>query len=325
MKRLRAGIIGLGRIGCLYERDELARKYYPCLTHAGAYKKNSQIELVCGADCDPAKLRSFKELFNVDNLFLDYRRMLEKNRLDILSICTPADTHFEVICQASKSIPVIFCEKPFTRGSEEIKKIISLQNNHSGKISVNLYREYDASFSKIRDLLISGTLGKIQRINCYYGKGLRNSGIHVLGYLTGILGYPEKIEVFNKYKYENIDEFTYDVYFEFKDNIPVFLQSCDYSFYRISEFDFLCEKGRVQILDEGLTMRLYVVKPNRAETGAFELIEKRGAMRSTVGSALCGAVKHLIDLCKNPLKVPIVSPERYLKIQKIVENIENNA
>lgn len=322
MKKVRAGIVGLGRIAALYEKDRRAREYYHCLTHAGSFVKHPAVEVVCGADIDGAKLKRFGRMFGVSRTYLDYNEMLRENSLDLLSICTHPDLHHEIIRDACRHVKVIFCEKPFTSGSEEIEKVIALKNIAGTRISINLYREYDSSHLKVRDLLNRGKYGRLDRVNCYYGKGLRNMGTHLIGYLMGTLGKPVNLKVFGKKKFEGVGEFTYDVYFEFRDSVPVIIQACDFNNYRLFEIDFICERGRVQILDEGLSITIFEAKKHRAESGAYELVPSARKVKSTAGDALCYAVGHLVDLVRDRGKTPLVSPERYLDLQLVIEEIE---
>lgn len=320
--KLKAGIIGLGRIASLYEEDAKARKYYPYLTHAGSYFKHPSTELICGADINKERLKKFGEMWGVSKLYDDYKMMLEQNNLDILSICTHPDRHYDIIKFASNHVKVIFCEKPFARNSQEIERIIKHKNKTGVKIAINLYREYDGSHIKIRDSLTAGKYGKIQRVNCYYGKGLRNMGSHMIGYLIGTLGVPERIIVQGKRRYEDVSEFSYDVYLEFKEGISATLQPCNFNNYRLFEMDFICQSGRIQILDEGLTIKMFNVRKNRAEADAYELVESRSNPESTIGCALYNAVEHLVEVCRNNNIEPIVSPERYIDLQRVIEEIE---
>jgi predicted dehydrogenase len=320
--KLKAGIIGLGRIASLYEEDARARQYYPYLTHAGSYSKHPSVELVCGADINKKRLKKFGVMWGVNKLYDDYKMMLKENDLDILSICTYSDQHYDIIKSASNCVKVIFCEKPFARNSQEIKSIIKLENRTGVKIAINLYREYDKSHIRIRNSLMTERYGKIQRINCYYGKGLRNMGTHLIGYLIGTLGVPKKINVLSKRMYRGDEEFTYDVHLEFKGGIPALLQSCDFNNYRLFELDFICQKGRIQILDEGLSIKMFEVRKNRAESGTYELIESRRNLKSTIGHALYYAVEHLGELSRDKKMEPIVSPEKYLDLQRVIEEIE---
>lgn len=320
--KIKAGIVGLGRIASLYEEDARAKVFYPCLTHAGSYARHPAVEMVCGADIDAERRRRFGAQWGVAKLYSDYRQMLAENSLDILSVCTHPETHLEILQAARKSVPVIFCEKPFTRGTAEIEAVARWTEQDDAKITINLYREYDKSHLQVRSLLQRGEYGAIQRVNCYIGKGLRNMGTHLLGYLIHTLGAPERITVLDRRYSPAAREYSYDVYLVFPGDIPCLIQSCDFDKFRLFEMDFVCTEGRIQILDEGLKIVVWEAGENRAETGARELRRVRRGIRSTIGYALGGAVAQLVRLAGAPELIPAVSPQRYLVIQRVIEEIE---
>jgi len=321
MKKLKAGIIGLGRIASLYEKDKKAKKFYSCLTHAGTYSSHPEIELVAGADIDSKRRTAFKHMWKVEEVYSDYNKMLQENDLDILSICTYPKEHYEILKNSAGKVKTVFCEKPFTDNLSQIRKVISLQEKTRLKISINLYREYDKTHAQIRNLIKTGKHGTLQRVNCYYGKGIRNMGTHLIGYLLWTFGSPEKIKVLKKKKYKDTNEYTYDVYFEFKQGVPVVIQACDFTKFRIFEMDFIFQSKRIQVLDEGLSLKEWDLKKNRAETGAFEIVAKEPS-DTTVGRALYSAADHLVALCRRKNIEAIVSPKKYLELQLVIEEIE---
>lgn len=324
MRPLKVGIAGLGRIASLYESDAKARRYYSALTHAGAYSRHPGTVIVAGADPDPGRRRAFGRRWGVKALYADPARMLRETGLDILSICTPPEEHLGLLRQAAGRVPVVFCEKPFTRGSAEIRQVLRLQEKTGLRVAINLYRQYDPSHQRIAEHLKVGRWGRVQRVNCFYGKGLRNMGSHALGYLLGIFGAPRRVQVQRRFSWPGVPEPTCDFCLETRGDVPIILQACDFSCYRLFEFDFICERGRVQIVDEGLSLRFLRVRPNRAESGAREAVEER-RVRSTVGSALYHAVDHLVRLAREPRLVPLVSPSEYLIVEDVIEEIERQA
>ena len=82
-----------------------------------AYQDLSNVRLVAIADPDPDGLREAGERTGADRLYLDYREMLEKEKLDLVNICPRwLDCHAEmVITCAEKKVKGIFLEKPFAR------------------------------------------------------------------------------------------------------------------------------------------------------------------------------------------------------------------
>src|SRR5689334_16763935 len=87
--RLRAAIIGTGRIGSTLERDPLRTKPH---THAGWYVSHPHILLSAGADTNPDRLKAFGEDWELpgDRLFSDYRDMLATVRPDVVSVAAYA-------------------------------------------------------------------------------------------------------------------------------------------------------------------------------------------------------------------------------------------
>ncbi|MDD5656548.1 MAG: Gfo/Idh/MocA family oxidoreductase [Elusimicrobia bacterium] len=324
MRPLRVGIAGLGRIASLYERDAKARRHYSSLTHAGAYARHPATVIVAGADPDQERRKDFGRRWGVPALYADTARMLAEARLDILSICAHPEAHLGILRQAAGRVPVVFCEKPFTNDSREIQLVLDLQKRTGMRVAVNLYRQYDPSHQAIATRLLRGRWGRVQRVNCFYGKGLRNMGSHALGYLMGIFGAPKAVRVLRVTMDSGLEEPTCDLFLETKDGIPILLQSCDFSHYRLFEFDFICTRGRVQIHDEGLRMRFFRVQANRAESGAREAVEHR-CLRSTVGSALYHAVDHLVRLRRDPMLAARVSPSDYLALQNVIEEAQRQA
>ena len=90
----RAAVIGTGRIGSLLERDTLRAK--PS-THAGAYAGHPRVELVAGADVDADRLAEFGADWSIPSahLYSDYHELLERERPDLVSICSYAPDRVE--------------------------------------------------------------------------------------------------------------------------------------------------------------------------------------------------------------------------------------
>ena len=106
----RAAIVGCGRIGCAFD-DDPRRGYVS--THAGAYKRTPGVELVALSDIDAARLHKYADKFEVCGRYIDFRDMLATERVDILSICTWAGTHRELVdAGVEAGVEAIFCEKP---------------------------------------------------------------------------------------------------------------------------------------------------------------------------------------------------------------------
>jgi len=182
----KVGIIGLGRIGSLFEEDPKIKKK-PC-THAGSYKELG-IEITAACDIRKDRLEKFSKTFGVKNLYEDYKDMLEKEDLDIVSICTHAPDHRDICVKAAESgVKAIFCEKPMACSLKEADEMIEVCKKNKVILAVDHTRRWDTCFEKITEVIKEGKIGKILYMNAYSSVGLLNGTIHLFDLLRSYAG-----------------------------------------------------------------------------------------------------------------------------------------
>jgi len=102
---VKVGIIGCGRIATL--------------VHLPSLQKIKGVEVVAIADTSKERLRENLEKFHVDEGYTDYRRMLEKADVEATCICTPPETHFQIVMDAINQGKHVLCEKPIATTVKE--------------------------------------------------------------------------------------------------------------------------------------------------------------------------------------------------------------
>ncbi|MCK5161553.1 MAG: Gfo/Idh/MocA family oxidoreductase, partial [Candidatus Aureabacteria bacterium] len=108
--KYRAAVIGCGRIGAEFDSDP-KRKYVS--THAGAYSTIPEAVLAAVCDIDKGKAIRCAERWKVPLVYTDVKKMLKQEKLDVVSICTPPKTHYQVLKEVVKwPVKAVFCEKP---------------------------------------------------------------------------------------------------------------------------------------------------------------------------------------------------------------------
>jgi len=205
MNKLGIAIIGTGNIG---------------FAHLDGFLKESDrctIVALCNTHTDKCvKLLQDAGVSDMSNITItpDYRTLLDRDDIDIVSVCLPPVLHKDVCCDFLKHGKHVLCEKPIASSLEEAD-IMNAVSKESGKllgvISNNRFQQ-DAMNVKI--LLESGVLGKVllTRINSlsfrgsnYYDLAWRgkwstdgggctyNQGIHQIDMLVWYLGLPESL------------------------------------------------------------------------------------------------------------------------------------
>lgn len=163
MAKYRAGIIGCGRVGALFPDTERGPE-----THASGYFHSDLTDLVAGANRGREKLEAFGKKFGVTHLYTDYREMLEKENLDIVSIATHPQLHREMVlacCEAG--VKGIFCEKPMALSLRECDDMLEACERAGVKIIVNHTRRWTPQWLTIRDMCRNGDLGELVGIIGY--------------------------------------------------------------------------------------------------------------------------------------------------------------
>jgi len=172
-EKIKAAIIGLGRIASLLEED--ARREKPC-THAGAIAANADCALSGGCDLNEERRGLFAQRWGVP-VYSDAEEMIREQNPQIFVIATHPDSHY-FYCRlaAEKQIPVVICEKPLADTLTAARKIAALGGaGQRPVILTNHERRYSADYAKAKEILASEKLGALLGVRAvlYMGKNKR--------------------------------------------------------------------------------------------------------------------------------------------------------
>lgn len=157
MTTFRAGLVGCGRIGTLWETDPPTP-----LTHAGALAVCPRATLVAGSSRGSEHLERFGRQWKIDALYLDYREMLAKKNLDIVSIATHPGLHRPIVEAAvAAGVKGIFCEKPLALSLEDGDAIVRACRDANVVLSVNHSRRWNPVFLEAKRMIEEGAIGDL--------------------------------------------------------------------------------------------------------------------------------------------------------------------
>lgn len=177
----KSAVIGCGRIGC--EFNDSPNPKYGVMTHAQAYSLNKRTKLIALVDVDEKKVKKYSQKYNVND-YLNWREMLEKEKPDILSICTLVDLHKEIVCEAAKKgVKAIVCEKPIAKSLREADEMIKECENNGVILCINQQRRYDLFHQQIKSCIDKGLIKNIREIDVEYSRGLVNTCSHLFDIL----------------------------------------------------------------------------------------------------------------------------------------------
>lgn len=319
MKKIyRSAIIGCGNIAGNYDKF-ISKKY--SFTHAGAYNIFSRTKLISISDNNKHVLSNFSKKWKVSSMYNDYKKMLKNERIDILSICTPTNTHYDIISYALKfhKIKAIFLEKPSTNKAKDSKKILKKSINKI--ITVNYFRRWNSSFLNFKNNNLNEKNFNIEKIHINYTKGLYVAASHQIDLMRYFFGEPKKIQVIKKYKlYKN--DAGFDFVLIFKPNIYVtfnHIPNVDYVYFDIQ---FFLKDKIYNISQRGQKISEYI-KTKDLNYNIFNKIVKSYEYNTNWKNCILRAIKEIVTNLDNNIVFSSSNLYNAYKNTQICEKIYN--
>ncbi len=156
--RPRVGCIGLGGMG---HGDARAVAHY------------GDIVAVCDVDHHHAEHARDDDKIGKRkaDVYEDYRKLLDRKDIDLVTISTPDHWHTRIAIDALKAGKDVYCQKPLTLTIEEGKLLCRVVKDTGRVLQVGTQQrsEYKNMFLTAVALVREGRLGKIKRVTCAIG------------------------------------------------------------------------------------------------------------------------------------------------------------
>lgn len=104
-------------------------------------------------------------------IYTDYRKLLDRKDIDIVTIGTPDHWHAKIAIEALQAGKDVYCEKPLTLTIDEGKKICQVVRETERVFQVGTQQRSDARFLLAVAIARSGRLGKTLKATCSIGGG----------------------------------------------------------------------------------------------------------------------------------------------------------
>ncbi len=142
-----------------------------------AYKGLKNIEFIAVSDPDETGREKAKLETSALRAYADYHEMLEKEELDIVSICPRwVDCHLDMLLACIGAKCHIYCEKPMVVSLEDGDKVMESAEKAGVKIAVAHQGVYLPGIQKLKTMLNEGRIGQIQSIYAHGKQDSRGGG-----------------------------------------------------------------------------------------------------------------------------------------------------
>lgn len=153
-KKLRIGLIGTGFMGRTHSNGyNRVANFFPALQY------QPQLQAVCSRNAE--KVQAFATQWGYASVETDWKKMIARQDIDAIDICTPNDTHAEIAIAAAAAGKMILCEKPLARNLAEAQQMLEAVEKAGVPNTVWYnYRRLPA-VTLAKQIVASGKLGKI--------------------------------------------------------------------------------------------------------------------------------------------------------------------
>ncbi len=154
MPKIRIGLIGYGGIGRVH-----ASAYRAIPFHYGLPADSIEIAGVATTRHETAK-RAAEEI-GCPFSTADFRELLARDDIDMVDICTPNNSHHEIVVSATEAGKHIYCEKPLAMNAAEAGGMAQAVRAAGLKAQVTFNFRFFPAVTRAKELVDAGFLGRV--------------------------------------------------------------------------------------------------------------------------------------------------------------------
>ena len=155
-ERIRVGFIGAGGMGS---------------GHLGAIRaltEPNNLQPVAVADCWKTRAEAGAKRVGCDLAYTDYRKVLDHDEIDYVTIATPEHWHADMTIAAMEAGKAVYCEKPMTHSLPEAQAVVRKQKETGLPLQVGVQGMSDDSFETAREAIREGLIGQVVQAQIEY-------------------------------------------------------------------------------------------------------------------------------------------------------------
>ena len=120
----------------------------------------------CGVD--EASLKTFAQRFGWETTETSYQRLVSRDDIDLVDICTSNANHARMAIAAAKAGKHIICEKPLAMNANEARRMLDAANEAGVRHIVAFNYRRVPAIALAKQLIDEGKIGKIYHFNAVY-------------------------------------------------------------------------------------------------------------------------------------------------------------
>ncbi|MGA9995583.1 MAG: Gfo/Idh/MocA family oxidoreductase [Pyrinomonadaceae bacterium] len=154
MAKIKAAIIGTGLIA--------GKKHIPAFL-----KHKNKVDLVALCDVNKEAAEKVASKFGIPKTYTDMAEMIEKEKPDLVDICTPPQTHVRLAVEAMRLGRNVLIEKPMALTVAECDEIVEAKEKYGVKVCVGHSDLFYYPFMEARELVAKGAIGEFRGMRIF--------------------------------------------------------------------------------------------------------------------------------------------------------------
>jgi predicted dehydrogenase len=149
LSKIKAAVVGAGLIA--------GKKHIPAFM-----RHKDKVELTALCDLNQEGAKQLATQFGVPRVYSDIAEMIEKEKPDLVDICTPPKTHVRLAVEAMNRGCNVLIEKPMALSVAECDEIVEASKRNGVKVCVGHSDLFYYPFMEARELVASGAIGEFR-------------------------------------------------------------------------------------------------------------------------------------------------------------------
>ena len=167
-------------------------------------RKDIRVKYVFRREEDIAQFAEYEPFYPEITFTTDFNTVLNDSEVNLVVVSAPDKFHVPYAEQILNAGKHALIEKPFAPTAEEARKVFALAKSKGLICMPNQNRRFDADFLALKEVLASGKIGQLVRLESHYDYfktngwydhlgTLYNLGVHTTDQIISLLGMPDNV------------------------------------------------------------------------------------------------------------------------------------
>jgi predicted dehydrogenase len=132
---------------------------WAAFAHLPGFKRDPRCELVAIADPVRGRAEELAAKFGISGVYGSHAELIARDDVDVVDVCTPSATHFELAWAALEAGKHVLCEKPVAPAYKDTLRAAALATKKGLKTKLGFTFRYSPAMQYMKTLIDEGFVG----------------------------------------------------------------------------------------------------------------------------------------------------------------------